>query len=131
MWSCSTVFAQQPRCYRICDQRTNHRKNRGPNGERPDDLPALPKQLAVIVAAKRVWIRQQRKPFFRNPYRPAQYDGADGVRRDDDGDECQKWVIDEGAAVDGNFVKAEKKCYQCRENCVQPEKRAESDEDAD
>lgn len=125
------VSAQQPGCYRICNKRTNHGQKRGANAERPNNLPALVKQLAVIVATQGMRILQQGDPFFGNSDWPAEEKCANRIRRHDDRNQRQKRIINEGATVNGDLIEPEDECDKGGENCVKAQEGAEGDKNAD
>ena len=84
----------------------------------------------IVTGREQMRVPQQFDARGGNPERTAENKSADGVRRDDDGNEGEEGVVDESAAIYGNFVEAKEKGNERRQNCMQAEKWREGDENS-
>ena len=94
-----------------------------PTRKRPDDVPALHKQLPVIVAGKDARVLQQFQAFGGNTQRPSEEKCTNSVRNDDDWYERQERIVEKSAGVDRDLVEAKDEGHGGRHDRMETEKR--------
>lgn len=86
-------------------------------------IPALEKELLVVVGGKESRVFQQLQTFVRNAQRPAEEKCTDCIRDDDYRHERQERIVEEGTGVNRYLVETKDERHRGRHDRVETEKR--------